>query len=243
MRPSRRRCSPIACVRQIATANCNVTSSATTPCQIEFWNSPAYAEGRDALLQHMLTDSWTIARTSPEPRCSPHDNGFVPASCREAATFPADQVYPAACFDKQQFNIWEQLRAASPRLVGHSLKRQDGAQRVAGAASTTSGSRCPRWTRPMRSCASPTTAGATSSSSGNYDPGEVNLNANGADFISQSGGNNRAEPDRAPAPRATRFHSHSNANWPGLRCACELRLLKYRDTYRILEHAASLRGV
>jgi hypothetical protein len=172
--------------------NCRVAASATTPCQIEMWNNPAAAKVVTHYLGTYITDSWAIAKTvtlNLGVRFA-HDNGFVPESCRDAAAPPADIAFPATCYEKQQFNVFDSF---APRLHGSWDIMGNGKMVLKGG-----------WGRfdherqqvPELDAADPQVRTTTTyrwrdlNGNANYDPGEVNLNLNGPDFINQSGGSN-----------------------------------------------------
>jgi len=218
-------------------ANCNVAATATAPCQIEFWNNPSYAKVVTHYFSTFLTDSWTIAKniTLNLGVRFAHDNGFVPESCREAATFPADQVYPAACFDKQQFNIWNSF---APRLHGSWDILGNGKMVLKGG-----------WGRfdherqqvPEMDSADAQLRVTTSyrwrdfNGNANYDPGEVNLNLNGTDFISQSGGNNFVPSPTERQPKSDEVSlSLERELGQGFGVRASYVYSRYHDTYRIL---------
>ncbi|PYQ68619.1 MAG: hypothetical protein DMG01_30640, partial [Acidobacteria bacterium] len=85
------------------------------PFQIEVWNNPAYAKVVTHYLGTYVTDGWNIGRrlTLNLGIRFAHDNGFVPESCVEAADPPGNIAFPATCYQKQQFNVWNTF---APRL-------------------------------------------------------------------------------------------------------------------------------
>jgi hypothetical protein len=173
------------------------------PFQIEVWNNPALAHVTVHYLDLYGQDSWTIGRrvTLNLGIRYAHDNGFVPESCRDAAVPPGNIPFPAECYAKKQFNIWNPI---SPRLHAAWDIGGDGRTMVKGG-----------WGRfhharqhdPELNAADPqvrtTATYRWRDLNGNrdYDPGEVNLDptkgvALGGDFVSQSGGTNTvANPD------------------------------------------------
>jgi hypothetical protein len=161
------------------------------PFQLEAWNNPALAKVIVRYLDLYGQDSWTIGRrvTLNLGVRYAHDNGFVPASCH-AAVAPGHVAFPATCYEKKQFNIWNPV---SPRLHGAWDINGNGKTMIKGG-----------WGRfhharqldPELNAADPqlrtTVLYRWRDLNGNrdYDPGEVNLDTNGPDFVSQSGGTN-----------------------------------------------------
>src|SRR5439155_14205339 len=160
--------------------------------RLEVFNNPALAKGAVHYLGVYGQDSWTVHRrlTLNLGVRFAHDNGFIPAQCREAAAAPGHIAFPAQCFDRRQFNIWNTV---APRLAAAWDLFGNGHTMIKGG-----------WGRfdhrrqevPELSDADPfvrtTVTYRWRDLNGNrdYDPGEVNLDVNGSDFVSQSGGSN-----------------------------------------------------
>jgi hypothetical protein len=173
-------------------ATCNVAATATTPCQIEMWNNPALAKVVSHYLGTYLTDSWAVAKnvTLNLGIRFAHDNGFVPATDYPGAAPPANVAFPATSYPKQQFNVWNSF---APRMHGSWDIMGNGKMVLKGGWGRFDHQR--QQVPEMDSADAQvrtTTTYRWRDFNGNkiYDPGEVNLNLNGADFISQSGGSN-----------------------------------------------------
>jgi Carboxypeptidase regulatory-like domain len=228
-------------------ASCQVAAGATTPCRIELWNNPAEAKVVTHYFGTYITDSWTVGRrlTLNLGLRYAHDNGFVPESCQVAAAFPADAAFPAACREKQQFNIWDSV---APRMHASWDIAGNGKTVLKGG-----------WGRfdherqqvPELDAADwqlrTTTTFRWRDYNGNhvYDAGESNLNPNGADFLSQSGGSNTVPCNHESAallgcaderqPKSDEIslslERELGQNF-GVRASYVYS--RYRDTYRIL---------
>jgi hypothetical protein len=163
------------------------------PFQLVAWNYPVTPQNPIHYFASYVQDSWTIGRglTLNLGVRYAHDNGFVPEQCREeAAPPPAQFAGPVQCLPARQFNIWNPV---VPRLRAAWDVTNDGKTVIKGG-----------WGRyaAMRKVdelqqANPNVATSTTylwhDLNGNrtYEPGEVDLNLNGGDFVStaiQGGG-------------------------------------------------------
>jgi hypothetical protein len=217
-------------------ASCNVAPGAATPCQIEIWNNPAYAKVVTHYFDMFATDAWTLTNrmTVNLGIRYAHDNGFVPDSCRDAATPPGDVPFPAACFQKQQFNIWNSF---APRLHASWDINGNGKTVLKGG-----------WGRfdherqqvPEMDSADPQVRTMSTyrwrdlNGNGIYDPGEVNLNQNGPDFLSQTLGDNfvasASEQQPISDEYSVSFERELGQNF-GVRASYVYS--RYHNTYRI----------
>jgi carboxypeptidase family protein/TonB-dependent receptor-like protein len=157
----------------------------SVPFQVAIYNDPTTPYDLMHYLGLYVTDAWTV---TPKLTLNlgvryAHDNGFVPDQCRDAAVGPASAYVPAACFSQIQFNVWNPV---TPRLHAAYDVSGNGHTVVKGG-----------WGRfaHMRAVdelqqANPNTATQTSftwhdlNNDRLYEPGEVNLNLNGGDFVS-----------------------------------------------------------
>jgi carboxypeptidase family protein len=164
----------------------------SVPTRLVVQNLPAAAWVADHYTGLYLQDSWTVGRLTANLGVRyAHDNGFIPASCRQAALPPADVAFPAQCFPKQQFNIWNPV---VPRLYA--------SYDLAGNGKTVIKAGWGRFAHerqhvPELDGSDPQVRTQVTYTwhdlNGNrlYEPGEVNLDVNGPDFVSQAAGSNR----------------------------------------------------
>jgi hypothetical protein len=134
-----------------------------------------------------LQDSWTLARrlTLNLGARFAHETAVIPDQCREAAEAPSHVTFPAECYERQEMPAFTSL---APRL--------HAAYDVLGSARTVVKGGWARYYH-MRSSDDLQIANKNTISqaryrwrdlNGNrdYDPGEVNLDPNGADFIDRT---------------------------------------------------------
>lgn len=161
------------------------------PVELRTWNQPTFPKSRTNYLEAYAKDEW---RVTPKITVNiglryAHDNGFVPASSRQAATPPGNLAYPAQDFPRAQFNVWNTLaprvhaaidifgngrtvlkggwgRFAHQRMLDPEVIDVD--PNVYGYASY-------RWSDPNKN--------------NFYDAGEVNLDPNGPDYLTQQTAN------------------------------------------------------
>ena len=81
------------------------------PFEIVTYNYPVEPFDKRHYLGMYLKDSWTIGRrlTLNLGVRYAHDAGFIPDQCRDAADPPGDVAAPAACYDRQNFNVWQPI--------------------------------------------------------------------------------------------------------------------------------------
>ena len=161
-----------------------------SPLQLVTWNIPSHPREEGTYFSLYAQDSWTIGRrvTLNLGLRYAHDRGYVPPGCRPAADPPASELFPAACFDGIEFNTWNPI---TPRVRVAYDVTGDGKTGIKGG-----------WGRfvHMRSIGAEETAPADPLGrvtatfrwrdlNGNraYDPGEVNFDPNGPDFVSRVG--------------------------------------------------------
>ncbi|MBI1875606.1 MAG: TonB-dependent receptor [Acidobacteria bacterium] len=155
------------------------------PDQIAVWNYPVTPDTRIHYLGTYVQDRWTIGRrlTLNLGLRFTHDKGFRPEVCREAADPPGHVAFPAACFDRIDVPVWTPV---SPRLRAAYDLSGDGRTLIKGgwgrfdkmrftdeiqiADPNVIAQALYRWRDPNGNRA--------------YDPGEVNLDTNGPDFLS-----------------------------------------------------------
>lgn len=156
------------------------------PDQIRTYNSPTRPNDVTHYLGLYVKDQWTVARrlTLNLGVRYAHNPGFVPAGCREAVQFA-----PASCWNRLEFNTWNPVM---PRLHGAYDIRGNGKMVVKTGWGRFYHMRYPAEVNQVDPNGRTTVTWRWRDLNGNrdYDAGEVNLDPNGSDFISQSGGSN-----------------------------------------------------
>jgi carboxypeptidase family protein/TonB-dependent receptor-like protein len=167
--------------------NYQLIFSNSVPSQISVGNYPVHPDSPIHYLGIFVQDSWTLGRkmTLNLGVRYAHDNAYNAAVCRDAAIGPGSVAFPAACYDKQQFNIWNPI---SPRLHFAYDVTGDGKTLVKGG-----------WGRFAHMRVTDETQTASRNVISNaiytwhdingdklYEPGEVNLSTTSTDFRSIS---------------------------------------------------------
>jgi hypothetical protein len=208
-----------------------------TPFQIEVWNNPALAKVVTHYGDVYFTDSWTMGRrlTLNLGARYAHDNGFVPEFCREAATPPGHLAFPAGCRERQQFNVWDSV---APRLHASYDVTGDGKTLIKGGWG--------RFDHQRQQVPELDAADAyvrtqviyrfrDLNNNLKWDPGEVNLDPLGPDYVSQSGGSNTYPSPNEIQPKSDElslsFERELMANFSARVSGIYSR---YRNTYRLL---------
>jgi hypothetical protein len=156
------------------------------PFQLVTWNYPVVPRSRVNNLGFYLRDNWTIARrlTLNLGARYLHDQGFVPQQCRQDANPPA--FAPAACFDRVDLPVWNSL---APRVyVAYDVTGR-GKTIIKGGWGRFDNLRQVQDVLPFNLNIAADTTWRWHDLNGDhlYQPGEVNLDSNGPDFISRSG--------------------------------------------------------
>jgi hypothetical protein len=159
------------------------------PFQLQAYNRPTEPRQESRYLSTYVQDKWALNQrvTLDAGVRYTHDDGFVPAACHGATPGPGRLAFPQQCFDKVQFNVWNSV---APRI--HAAFDLTGNGRTVLKTG---------WARfdHMRQIEPELTLGdgnadATATyrwrdlnSNRQYDEGEINLDPNGPDYVSQTG--------------------------------------------------------
>src|SRR5258706_315346 len=164
------------------------------PFEMAAWNN-SYKDGQPDSVPKDLThttwvygeDSWTLARklTLNLGARYAHEGGFIPEQCRRGSEAPLDTVYPAQCFPRINFKTWNsvvpRLHAAYDVAGDHKTVIKGGWGRFAH-----------NWHSDELQMANENVQLSTLflwhdlNNNKLFDPGEINFNRNGPDFVSTS---------------------------------------------------------
>jgi hypothetical protein len=175
------------------------------PLQLVSWNTPAESSQNGRYSSVFIQDSWTLGRrlTLNLGVRYAHDVGYIPSQCRRAADPPGDAWAPAQCFPEINFNTWNPV---SPRLHASYALTDDAKTVIKGGWGRFAHMR--NWSQEE----GPSDPGSTQTATyrwhdlnvnRDFDPGEVNFDPNGPDFVSVSGG-----PTSVPNPNEREPYTH-----------------------------------
>ncbi len=154
------------------------------PFQFQAKNNPVDPKSALHYLGTYVQDGWTIARRlamNLGVRYE-HNNGFLPAQCRKTAPPPLDGVWPAECFSRIEFKTFNSV---VPRLHAAYDVMGDGRTVIKGGWGRYAHMRYADEIQMANLNLDLTAIYQWHDLNGNlrYDPGEVNLNKNGPDFV------------------------------------------------------------
>ena len=133
-----------------------------------------------------MQDSWTLARrlTLNLGLRYARDDGFLPEQCRDTAAPPLEVVFPAQCYPRIQFNIWNPI---TPRLHAAYDVTGDGKTVLKGGWGLYAHLRGIDELQMANQLADSIATYTWRDLNGNtlFDPGEVNFDPNGPDFVAR----------------------------------------------------------
>jgi len=157
------------------------------PDSVAFFNAPITPHRDMYLLGAYVRDNWTTGRLTLNLGVRyGHESVVMPEGCRDAASAPANVIFPARCFNEVRLPTWNYL---VPRISAAYDLSGDGKTVVKGGFGRFG---------YMREIGLPTRYDPNSiqyavfnwrdlNRNNNWDAGETNLDPNGADFIETTG--------------------------------------------------------
>jgi hypothetical protein len=172
------------------------------PFELNVFNDPTVPISKTRYFAPYVSDNWTIARRLTLNLGVRYEQNpaFIPAQCRVAGPFA-----PASCINQISFATW---KSVAPRVsAAYQLTRNGKTvlkagyglydhmyllSDIAGANPYQQTTTTYKWHAPI---------GATV-----YVPGEVNLDPNGPDFVTQAGTATAVPDPNAPVPREAEYN-------------------------------------
>jgi len=179
------------------------------PFQFDAKSNPTDPHSPINYLGAYVQDSWTLARrlTLNLGLRYARDNGFLPRQCREASRSPLDVVFPAQCYERIQFNVFNPV---TPRIHAAYDITGDGKTVVKGGYGLYAHLRGVDEMQMANDLADGVVTFGWRDLNGNklFDPGEVNFDLNGPDFVSRRVEVGQALSGAVPNPNEKEPMSH-----------------------------------
>jgi len=179
------------------------------PFQFDAKSNPTDPHSPINYLGTYVQDSWTLARrlTLSLGLRYAHDNGFLPEQCREASPPPLDVVFPAQCYPRIQFNVWNPI---TPRIHAAYDVTGDGRTVLKGGWGLYGHLRGIDELQMANELADSIATYTWHDTNGNklFDRGEVNFDRNGPDFVSRRVEVGQALSGAVPNPNEKEPMSH-----------------------------------